>query len=419
MAAWIPANEDDEMKAQQIGLVLGMNVVAACLMMQGCKATRPGAGGTAYKPVEPVVVEDRPATPEPPAVQRPVVQVSDVPEPAPAPAPKTPVVKPVAPVADKPAVAPSPAPRRPAPVAVGEVYVVQKGDSLSKISKRFNVKLNAIVAANPGIKPNKIRIGQKVKIPGVTANAVAAAAPSAAKKPQAVVPASASAANLNPPVKGRDAFKPYTGATKAYVVKSGDTLGGIAHDSGITVRVLKELNGLDRNTVRIGQELKIPAEKQVAAAKTADAKKSASAKADGKKTAADGKKPASDKPASAKAETKKPSEAEPASKDSAGAEAAATVSDKKADVEDSSKSDKSKSDAGVLTLGEESKAGNGDKAALPSAGTHTVKEGEDLVSIAIEHSISPSSLMEVNDLKVTETDKVTPGMVLKLPANAK
>ena len=60
-------------------------------------------------------------------------------------------------------------------------------------------------------------------------------------------------------VKG---FVPYNGPTKDYIVKSGDSLGKIAVESGITIRALKALNGLQRDNMRIGQKLKIPAEKQ-------------------------------------------------------------------------------------------------------------------------------------------------------------
>lgn len=401
------------MKVQQIGLVLGMNVVAACLMMQGCKATKPGAGGAGYKPAEPVVVEEQTPPPEPPAAQRPVVQVTDVPELPPPPAPKTPVVKPVAPVAAAPSAAPAPAPKRPAPAA-GEVYVVQKGDSLSKISKRFNVKLGAIVAANPGIKPDRIRIGQKVKIPGAAPTSVAAAAPSAsaAKKAPAAMPASASAANLTPPPVKTSSTKSYTGATKKYVVKAGDTLGGIAHDSGISVRALKELNGLERNTVRIGQELKVPAEKPVAATK-----KAAGAKAEAKVA----KKAAAEKPAAAKADGKKDAgKSADAAKDGDKKDAAAVKPDEaKDDAAPVAATDAEAPApaADAAPKADEPKADGEDAVAPVSGRTHVVKEGEDLVSIAIEHTVSPTSLIEVNNLKVT--DGVKPGQVLKLPANAK
>ena len=51
------------------------------------------------------------------------------------------------------------------------------------------------------------------------------------------------------------------------------------------------------------------------------------------------------------------------------------------------------------------------------AKTHTVKENEDVVSIAIQYGVSPSAIMDLNDLKNGEG--LTPGRVLKLPANAK
>ena len=46
------------------------------------------------------------------------------------------------------------------------VYNVKSGDSLSKIAKKSNVSLNAILKANPSIKnPNKINIGDEIIIP--------------------------------------------------------------------------------------------------------------------------------------------------------------------------------------------------------------------------------------------------------------
>ena len=53
----------------------------------------------------------------------------------------------------------------------------------------------------------------------------------------------------------------------------------------------------------------------------------------------------------------------------------------------------------------------------PPTLTYKVKEGDDLVSIAIAYGISPSALMDLNDLKAT--DEIKPGQILKLPANAK
>ena len=52
-----------------------------------------------------------------------------------------------------------------------------------------------------------------------------------------------------------------------------------------------------------------------------------------------------------------------------------------------------------------------------SAMTYTVKEGDDIVGVAIAWGISPSQLMDLNNLKAGEA--IAPGQVLKLPANAK
>ena len=43
-----------------------------------------------------------------------------------------------------------------------------------------------------------------------------------------------------------------------YVVKSGDNLYGIAGHFGTTVAAIKEINGLTSNSLKVGQELKIP-----------------------------------------------------------------------------------------------------------------------------------------------------------------
>jgi murein DD-endopeptidase MepM/ murein hydrolase activator NlpD len=51
--------------------------------------------------------------------------------------------------------------------AGGPRYIVQPGDTLSSIANRFNVTLNDLLAANPGIDPNLLAQGQEVVIPGL------------------------------------------------------------------------------------------------------------------------------------------------------------------------------------------------------------------------------------------------------------
>lgn len=44
-------------------------------------------------------------------------------------------------------------------------YTVQKGDTLSRIAYHFAVNLQELKISNPGIDPNKLRLGQKIWIP--------------------------------------------------------------------------------------------------------------------------------------------------------------------------------------------------------------------------------------------------------------
>ena len=110
------------------------------------------------------------------------------------------------------------------------VYIVQRGDYLAKISKKYNVTINSIKRLN-NLKDDNIRIGQKLKLPGKLDVGEQKVPEGAFAKPQAQ--------------KTAKAYAPYSGATKEYVVKSGDTLGAIAYGNGINIRQLKELNGLE------------------------------------------------------------------------------------------------------------------------------------------------------------------------------
>lgn len=44
-------------------------------------------------------------------------------------------------------------------------YTVQPRDTLASISRKFNVKLPALAAANPGLDARKLRVGQTVNVP--------------------------------------------------------------------------------------------------------------------------------------------------------------------------------------------------------------------------------------------------------------
>lgn len=75
----------------------------------------------------------------------------------------------------------SPSPTIP-PAPTPQVYIVAKGDTISKIARRFKVTQKELLAANPQIKnPDKIQIGDQITIPLAAASSV----PNASKVPDA------------------------------------------------------------------------------------------------------------------------------------------------------------------------------------------------------------------------------------------
>jgi len=46
-----------------------------------------------------------------------------------------------------------------------ETYKIQKGDMLYRVAAKFGVTVPAIEAANPGLNPNRLQIGQEIVIP--------------------------------------------------------------------------------------------------------------------------------------------------------------------------------------------------------------------------------------------------------------
>jgi LysM repeat protein len=276
--------------------------------------------------------------------------------------------------APKPVVAPAPKPVAPAPVAAEPEYtsyIVQRGDYLAKISKRYNVTIASIRKLNPSIKKDVVRVGQKIKLPGKVDVGVQS------------VPAGAFAA----PVKksGKKAYVSYAGATRDYIVKSGDSLGAIAYGNGITIRQLKELNSLKSNRLSIGQKLKVPAGKAaVAPVKKESApaanKVAAPAKTEEKKAAPA---PASAPVPAAEEASKPAADAAPAAAESVAATVPAAA-----------------------------------PAAAPAAetATYVVQEGDDMTGVSIRWGVSAAAIRELNNLG--DNDQLRPGQIIKLPAEA-
>ncbi len=49
--------------------------------------------------------------------------------------------------------------------STGGEIIIKQGDTLSKLAREQGINLNDLLRANPGINPNKLQIGQKIKLP--------------------------------------------------------------------------------------------------------------------------------------------------------------------------------------------------------------------------------------------------------------
>ncbi len=119
-------------------------------------------------------------------------------------------------------------------------YKVEKGDTLYSISRKYQLTVAELRAANNLSENDVIKVGQKLKIPSADISAAAALATD--NKATTSTGATLSAAT----------------PTKDYTVVKGDTLYSIAKKNGMTLAELMALNNLDNSSViKVGQKLKI------------------------------------------------------------------------------------------------------------------------------------------------------------------
>ncbi len=105
------------------------------------------------------------------------------------------------------------------------VYTVKAGDTLSGIATKYGTTYQKLAAYNGISNPNKISVGQKIKIPGAGSSGSTSAG----------------------------------GGDTVYTVKAGDTLSGIAAKYGTTYQTLASYNGISNpNKISVGQKIKIP-----------------------------------------------------------------------------------------------------------------------------------------------------------------
>lgn len=113
------------------------------------------------------------------------------------------------------------------PASSGAVYTVKPNDTLWEIASRYNLFVNDLLAANPGVNPQRLRIGQTLRIP-IAGDAV-------------------------------EAITPLAPVSATYIVRPDDTLWDIAANYGLSVDDLLAANpGVDPRRLAVSQKLLIP-----------------------------------------------------------------------------------------------------------------------------------------------------------------
>jgi N-acetylmuramoyl-L-alanine amidase len=90
--------------------------------------------------------------------------VPGVDEQTPSPSSRTPVAAPQNTAQQNP-VRETPRPRAETPAPSVRTHKVVAGDTISNIAKRHRVTVQAVIRANPGVRADRLQIGQVLKIP--------------------------------------------------------------------------------------------------------------------------------------------------------------------------------------------------------------------------------------------------------------
>ncbi len=170
------------------------------------------------------------------------------------------------------AIVPSNAQAAPAIQSTESIYIVQSGDTLYGIARRFATTVAALKSLN-GLTSDRIYVGQRLRVSGNTTPApqtytvvAGDTLSSIARRFGTTVAAIQQANNLTTtriyvgqrlriPTGGGQTPPP---APQTYVVVAGDTLSSIARRFGTTVAAIQQANGLTTTRIYVGQRLRIP-----------------------------------------------------------------------------------------------------------------------------------------------------------------
>lgn len=121
------------------------------------------------------------------------------------------------------------------------VYVIRPNDTLLAIASQYNVTVEAILEANPGLNATRLQPNQEIIIPWPTPTA----SPTSAGTMETGGPSTAAASTVQL-------------ATFTYTVQPGDTLLDIALKYGVPVETIRQLNQLRGDLLQAGQTLILP-----------------------------------------------------------------------------------------------------------------------------------------------------------------
>jgi len=145
-----------------------------------------------------------------------------------------------------------------------DFHIVKKDDTMYRLSQKYGIKLKHLYKRNLMKSGTEAASGQRIYLrkkakntPKLRPKGTPVTRPQR-PKPQ-TTPPTETRPSSPPPVRPEPTSPSPTATTKVHIVKSGDTLYNIARKYNITVDILKQLNGLTSNIIKIGQRLKIKA----------------------------------------------------------------------------------------------------------------------------------------------------------------
>ena len=126
------------------------------------------------------------------------------------------------------------------------VHKVKAGETLSSISKTYEVSIDEIKKTN-NLRRDAVRVGQQLKI---TTSA-----------PQAVMESTVKTVTGKNTAQKAPAKQTQASSSNpsSHTVKKGESLSSIAKKYGVTINAIKNANGMKNDNLRAGQKIKIPA----------------------------------------------------------------------------------------------------------------------------------------------------------------